>query len=99
MFYSGGVPEFFEADVFKQVLPITEKGDNTPVNTPVSRENSILIFCATPKTKAEIVLHIGFTDLKPLQRAYLSPMVKKGLLQLTNPDKSTCRNQKYVAEK
>lgn len=105
--YSDGVPEFIEADIFKQVLPIGEKGENTPVNThvdtpvntPDSKEKSIVVFCATPKTKAEIAAHIGLTDLKYLQRAYLSPLVKEGQLQLTIPDKPTSRNQKYVAKK
>lgn len=105
--YSGGVPEFIEADIFKQVLPIGEKGENTPVNThvdtpvntPDSKERCIVVFCATPKTKAEIAAHIGLTDLKYLQRAYLSPLVKEGQLQLTIPDKPTSRNQKYVAKK
>lgn len=104
--YSGGVPEFIEADIFKQVLPIAEKSEktpvntlvDTPVNTPDNKEKSIVIFCATPKTKAEIAAHIGLSDLKYLQRAYLSPLVKKGLLQLTIPDKPTSRNQKYVAK-
>lgn len=101
--YSGGTPEFIEADTFKQVLPITEKHENTPVNTPVdtpdSKEYSILTFCASPKSKAEIAAHIGLTDLKYLKRAYLAPMVKKDLLQLTIPEKPTSRNQKYVAKK
>lgn len=105
--YSGGIPEFIEADIFKQVLPISEKGENTPVstlvdtpvNTPDSKEKCIVVFCATPKTKAEIAAHIGLTDLKYLQRAYLSPLVKEGQLQLTIPDKPTSRNQKYVAKK
>lgn len=105
--YSGGIPEFIEADIFKQVLPISEKGENTPVstlvdtpvNTPDSKEKSIVAFCSAPKSKAEIAEHIGLTDLKYLKRAYLSPMVKKGLLQLTIPEKPTSRNQKYVTKK
>jgi len=105
--YSGGTPEFIEADIFKQVLPIAEKSENTPVSTPVdtqvntpdSKENSILTFCLTPKSKAEIAAHIGLTDLKYLKRAYLAPMVKKGLLQLTIPEKPTSRNQKYIVKK
>lgn len=106
--YSGGIPKFIEADIFKQVLPIGENTPvnthvdtpvNTPVNTPDSKEKSIVVFCATPKTKAEIAAHIGLTDLKYLQRAYLSPLVKEGQLQLTIPDKPTSRNQKYVTKK
>lgn len=105
--YSGGIPEFIEADIFKQVLPIAEKSQNTPVitlvdtpvKTPDSKEKSIVDFCSMPKSKAEIAAHIGLTDLKYLQRAYLSPLVKNGLLQLTVPDKPTSRNQKYVAKK
>ena len=105
--YSGGTPEFIEDDIFKQVLPIAEKGENTPVDTPVdtpdntpdSKENSILMFCVSPKSKAEIAAHIGLTDLKYLKRAYLAPMVKKGLLQLTIPEKPTSRSQKYIVKK
>lgn len=100
--YSGGIPEFIEADIFKQVLPIAEKGENTPVSTlvdtPDSKEKSIVAFCKTPKSKAEIAAHIGLTDLKYLKRAYLTPMVKKGLLQFTIPEKPTSRNQRYVAK-
>lgn len=105
--YSGGVPEFIEADIFKQVLPITEKGENTPVNTPVtppvstpdSKKELILAFCSVPRTKSEIATHIGLRDLKYLKRAYLAPMVEENLLQLTIPEKPTSRNQKYVAKK
>ena len=106
--YSGGVPEFIEADIFKQVLPINLDGrtttqDNTQDNPQDATQDKyaqrILAFCEKPRSRAEIMAHIGIKERAYFKKSILDPLLDGGQLLMTLPEKPTSRNQKYVAKK
>lgn len=106
--YSGGVPEFIEADIFKQVLPINLDGctttqDNTQDNTQDVTQDKyaqrILAFCEKPRSRAEIMEYIGIKERAYFKKSILDPLLDGGQLLMMLPDKPTSRNQKYVAKK
>ena len=71
---------------------------DTPHDTPYD-EIEILDFCAMPRSRQEIMDHLGLVDQKHFRERYLKPMVGSGKLRMTIPDKPKSKNQKYVAFK
>lgn len=58
-------------------------------------EQRILEFCKEPRSKREIVAMLGMQTAYYVAKHYLAPMVARGQLALTMPEKPTSRNQKY----
>ena len=94
--YSGGEPEFIEEDIFKQVLPISEH--KKLENTHQDKIEELRYFCSTPKRMVEMQCFLGLKDKNNFKNNYLIPMLEKGIIEMTIPDKPTSRNQKYVAK-
>lgn len=103
--YSGGTPEFIEADVFKQVLPI-QVDENRIQDREQDREQDsvlndsqrkVIKFCSEAKTTSEIMAFLGLKSRPSFKMRVLDPMLERGLLKMTIPEKPTSRNQKYIA--
>ena len=105
--YSGGTPEFIEGDVFRTVIPLApiavekvgpqgETQVRTQVETQVTLTEQILTFCSVPHSKAEIAEHCGYKNTKSFTKRYLRPLLDKGQLQMTIPDKPRSQHQKYM---
>ena len=63
-----------------------------------SREDmnfDILSYCIEPRSRKEIAEMCGLRNLRYLSSQYLSPLLEKGFLQLTIPDKPRSSKQKY----
>ena len=58
--------------------------------------NLILEFCKEPKSAKEIMKYIRLRHRPTFIYDYLNPLLEKGKLQMTVPDKPKSRNQKYV---
>lgn len=56
----------------------------------------ILAFCASPKSRQEIMAHLGFISTRMFSKNYLQPLLASGRLVMTIPDKPKSKNQKYV---
>ena len=111
--YSGGIPEFIEGDVFRTIIPLTpvavekvgpqektqaETQVRTQVETQVTIEDKILSFCyKEPHSKAEIAEYCGYKNTKSFTKNYFRPLLEKGQLQMTIPDKPRSQHQKYIA--
>ena len=111
--YSGGTPEFIEGDVFRTIIPLTpvavekvgpqektqvETQVRTQVETQVTIEDKILAFCyEEPHSKTEIAEYCGYKNTKSFTKNYLRPLLEKGQLQMTIPDKPRSQHQKYIA--
>ena len=65
-------------------------------NKKEDKINSILEFCKEPKSVKEIMEYIGLRHRPTFMYDYLNPLLEKGKLQMTIPDKPKSRNQKYV---
>ena len=42
---------------------------------------------------------LGYKSSKTLKRNYIKPLLERGSLQMTIPEKPTSRNQKYISIK
>jgi len=56
--------------------------------------NSIEGFCKTPRTRSEIAEYVGKTQYYTV-KTIINPLVEKGILKMTIPNKPKSRNQKY----
>ncbi len=73
-----------------------ENGQVTP--QVKNRENmifDILTFCLEPHSRREIADMCGLKSIRFLTTQYLSPLLEKGFLRLTIPDKPRSSKQKY----
>jgi len=74
--------------------------DKTQVETQddvLTTQDKILTYCATPRSKADIISHFGYKTSKSFTKHYLKPLIDTGLLLMTISDKPTSKNQKYIA--
>lgn len=60
-----------------------------------SSEESLLDFCSTPRTRAEIVAFVGKSK-NHVMAHIVGPLVKENKLRMTIPDKPKSSNQKFV---
>jgi len=56
----------------------------------------LLAFCGVPRSKDEIMDHMGFSSKRQFNERYMKPMLESGRLVMTIPDKPKSKNQKYV---
>ena len=59
----------------------------------------ILTFCQVEKSKKGICEYMGYRNRTFFTRKYLSPLIQKGELRMTQSDKPNSRNQKYITVK
>lgn len=57
----------------------------------------IVKFCNSEKNIFEIMDKVGYKNRTRFRRTYIKPLVEKGVLKMTIPEKPTSKNQKYVA--
>ncbi|MET3129601.1 ATP-dependent DNA helicase RecG [Arcicella rosea] len=55
----------------------------------------VLKYCVIAKSKVEILQHISLSKQSKNFHQYLEPMISKGLIERTQPDKPTSKHQKY----
>ncbi|MHB2149376.1 Fic family protein [Calditrichota bacterium LG25] len=99
--FSDRPPELIEGDIFKIVVDVSKIARQvTPQATPQDeRIKRILAFCEKPRSREEIQKFTGLKDRKYFRRNILNPLVEKGLLLLTIPEKPNSPNQKYYSKK
>ena len=61
-------------------------------------EKEIIEFCKEPRSISEISKKIGYQDKRKFRENYINPLLKRGLLKRTIPDKPTSSNQKYRSD-
>lgn len=84
-------------DEFKISSPQVETdcAESTPQVTETER--NIILFCTgTPRSVIEIMDFLDLSDKKSFRSRYLVPLLGKGVLKMTIPNKPTSRNQRYV---
>lgn len=60
------------------------------------RDQDLVSFCKTPRTRSEIVEHLGLTPYYATSQV-LQPLVIKGLIKLTMPDKPKSPKQRFYS--
>ena len=56
----------------------------------------ILEFCKTARTRGEIQSFLGLKHREHFRKDILNPLIKRGKLKLTIPDKPSSPNQRYI---
>ena len=111
----GGNPELIEGDIFKISIPtdaVDGTVEDTMQDTMQDamqdtmqdkslneRIIKILQYCDTPKSRESIQSHINIKNRDYFRKHILKPLLEKGLLLMTIPDKPTSSKQKYYAKK
>ena len=57
----------------------------------------ILLYCQEPKSAIQIMEELDYKNIKRFRRDYIKPLVEKGKLKMTIPNKPTSKNQKYIS--
>lgn len=57
----------------------------------------IIDFCIEPRSVQEIMDKFGLDSRTSFRRKYLTPMLEKGVLKMTIPEKPSSKNQKYFS--
>jgi len=91
--YSNSIPELIEEDIFKITIPLTIQA--TPQVTPQAK---LLKFCIKPKLREETMNFLNLKDREHFRKSILKPLLEKGLLFQTEPNKLTSPNQKYYSK-
>ena len=95
-----GVPIKFETDPDTSLTTFyLEASSDQIAATEQATEQAILAFCKEPKNSSEIMEHIGLKHREHFRSAILKPMIERGLLELTIPDKPRSPKQKYKTKK
>lgn len=73
--------------------------NSAEIPAPVTaNEEDLLIFCRTPRTRAEIEQHFkGRLSINYLMAHIIRPLVEQGKIRLAIPDKPRSKNQKYYS--
>ncbi len=60
-------------------------------------EGSLLRFCRTPKSRKEICEYLGLSSTTYAIKTYVQPLIDKGVMKMTLPDKPQSMKQRYYA--
>ena len=91
-------PEFidergnFVVKFYKHVCESQEKAED------ISEEiKNLLIFCRTPRTRKEISEYLGLSSMTYAIQRHINPLIKKGLIHLSIPEKPSSPKQLYYS--
>ena len=60
------------------------------------KEAELLLFLKTPRSRQEITEYLGIGTTAYAMQAYINPLIEKGLVQLTIPDRPKSQKQRFV---
>ena len=73
--------------------------DNHPVEVDFDDKTRGLVeFCKTPRTRKEIADYLGLESISYVIKDYVMPLVEKGIIKLSIPDKPRSPKQLYFTE-
>ncbi len=92
-------PKFYSERGSFSVKFFNKKVEDITWNTDTKKitDRDLIRFCATPRSRNEITEFLGLTTNYYAMQSYVLPLVEKGLLKMTIPEKPKSRNQKYVS--
>ena len=73
-----------------------ENEDNKMIES--SEEKNLIIFCKTPRTRNEICHYLGINSVSYVMKKYVMPLVERGILKMSIPDKPKSTKQLFYCE-
>ena len=70
--------------------------DNTSQRKMTEKEEELLNFLKIPRSRNEIAEHLGIGTIAYVMQTYINPLVEKGLVRLTIPEKPKSPKQRFV---
>ena len=75
------------------------EGKNLPATNSALKDMNLLTFLNEPKSRTEIAEFLGIKSISYAITRNIDPLVEKGIVKMTIPDKPKSKNQKYYVEK
>lgn len=63
-----------------------------------TENNGLIMFCKTPRTRKEISDYLGLNSITYAIQAYVMPLVDKGIIKMSMPDKPKSPKQKFYCD-
>ena len=95
MAQAGLPPPVFENRRNEFVVTLYNRALESPAHVKPAKD--LLGFCTVPRTRQEIAGFLGVQANSYMMNHYVRPLLEKGVLRMTLPDKPKSRNQKYYA--
>lgn len=90
----------FTTHFIRLVMPfVKDFNQHTNQASDQAQVSKLLIFCKTPRSRKEIMEHMGLKHRAYLRNLLLTPLLTSGKLLQTIPDKPSSPNQRYVTAK
>ena len=61
----------------------------------MDKEEALLAFLETPRSRKELVGYMGLSSSVYAIQTYVMPLVERGLVRMTIPEKPSSRNQRF----
>jgi predicted HTH transcriptional regulator len=78
---------------------IKQKGPSKRDQAKGIKYKQLIDFCHIPQDMNDMMEYLRHSDRKHFRRNYINPLLEKGLLSMTFPDKPNHQEQKYVTTK
>ena len=86
-----------ERGVFTVTLYNNKARLRVPQKTDLTdKEEELLLFLNVPRSRQEIAEHLGIGTIAYVMQAYITPMIEKGLVKMTIPEKPRSQKQRFV---
>ncbi len=91
-------PEFWDERGSFIVKLYKYREKNVIVETEDAEDNELILFCRTPRTRKEICDYLGLNSVTYAIQAHVMPLVKKGIIKMSIPDKPKSPKQLFYSE-
>ena len=82
---------------FSVILSKKTRAEETSARRPVSdREEELMQFLKIPRSRKEIVDHLGLNSATYAIQTYILPLIERGVVRRTIPERPGSRNQRFV---
>ncbi len=88
----------FKAILYNSIRDKAGKGIED-IENDTQIEQKIQQYCTQARTKEEIAEYLGMTSVYYMMNRYVKPMLKRGKLKMTMPEKPQSKFQKFIAVK
>ena len=77
---------------------MTAQGDGYCYSEFTEEEKQLILFCKTPRTRQDICDYLGLSSVSYAMQKYIGPLVEKGAIKMSIPDKPKSPKQLYFSE-
>ena len=90
-------PEFVDERGSFTVKLYKHKGTDKTEKAENLYENDLVLFCKTPRTRKEICEYLGLNSVTYAIQSYVMPLVEKGVIKMSIPDKPKSQKQLFYS--